>query len=82
VSARAGTTLRVSVDASGRLTGFPFQHGQIEREAVLAALLASFGLGLVLLGGGVLARRLLDRRQLAAWDAGWQATGPRWTTPH
>jgi hypothetical protein len=74
--------LRVWVDASGRLTGLPLQQRQIERQAALAALLASSGLGLVLLGGGVLARRLLDRRRLAAWDAAWQATGPRWTTPH
>ena len=28
---------------------------------------------------GFLARRALDRRRLAAWDAEWSRTGPQWT---
>jgi hypothetical protein len=28
---------------------------------------------------GVLGRRALDKRRMAAWDADWRATGPRWT---
>lgn len=80
--ATAGTVLRAWVDASGRPTGIPLQHGQIERQAALAALFAAAGLVLVLLGAAALARRMLDRRRLAAWDAEWQATGPRWTTQH
>jgi len=82
VGVRAGTVLRAWVDASGRLTGIPLQQRQVEREAALAALLASLGLALILLGAGTLARRLLNRRRLAAWDAAWRAAGPRWTTPH
>lgn len=81
VSARAGAALRVWVDASGRLTGIPLQQREVERQAALAAVLTSVGLGLVLLGAGALARRLLERRRLVAWDAAWHATGPRWTTP-
>ncbi|HEX9359845.1 MAG TPA: hypothetical protein VF933_39310 [Streptosporangiaceae bacterium] len=30
-----------------------------------------------LLGTGVVSRRLLDARRLAAWDADWEATDPR-----
>jgi hypothetical protein len=30
---------------------------------------------LVLLGAAALARRILDQRRLAAWDAAWQAIG-------
>jgi hypothetical protein len=26
-----------------------------------------------------LARRVLDRRRLRAWDAEWRATGPMWS---
>jgi hypothetical protein len=28
---------------------------------------------------GALGRRALDKRRMAAWDADWRATGPRWT---
>ncbi len=76
---RAGTVLRVWVDASGRLAGSPVQHRQVEREAAPAALFAAAGLGLALLGTAALARCLLDRRRVAAWDAEWQATASRWT---
>lgn len=37
--------------------------------------------GMLLLGSGVLAHRVLDRRRLSAWDAEWRATGRRWTSP-
>jgi hypothetical protein len=76
VNARAGTTLTVWVDPLGQLTGIPLGDHQVERQALLAALLTSAGLAMALLGAGALARRLLDRRRLAAWDAAWQATGP------
>lgn len=41
--------------------GPPLQHGQVVRQAELAALLAFAGLGLLLLGAGALARRGLPR---------------------
>ena len=74
--------LRVWVDSSGRLASIPLQYRDIERQAALAAGLASAGLALVLLGAGALARRILNRRRLASWDAAWQATASRWTTQH
>lgn len=78
-SARAGTAVRVWVDASGGLAGPPIQHGEVVSLAALAALLASAGAGLALLGGGRLARRMLDHGRLSAWDTEWQAIGPTWT---
>ena len=77
--ARAGSTVLVWIDASGRLTGPPLRPVQLADRVVIAVVLTSFGMGVVLLATGVLARHLLDRRRLAAWDADWQATGPRWT---
>jgi hypothetical protein len=77
--ARAGTVLRVWVDASGRLVGSPVPRRQVELQAALAGFLAAAGLVLILLGTAALARRVLDRRRLAAWAAEWQATAPRWT---
>lgn len=32
------------------------------------------------LGAAALAHWVLDRRRLAAWDAEWRVTGPRWTS--
>lgn len=60
----------------------PLQDRDIERAAALTAALASAGLSLLLLGAALLARRMLDRQRLAAWDAAWRANGPRWTIQH
>ena len=38
------------------------------------------GVAMVLALAGILARWSLDKRRMDAWDADWQATGPRWTT--
>jgi hypothetical protein len=77
--ARAGGTVMVWVDATGRLTGPPLQLSQARAQAVLAALLASIVAGLIVLCAGQLAHALLGQRRLAAWDADWQATEPLWT---
>jgi hypothetical protein len=76
---RAGGTVRVWVDETGRLTGPPLQPLQVRSQAVLAAVLAPVVLGLVLLWTGQLAHDLLGRRRLAAREADWRATGPQWT---
>ncbi|MHB1873754.1 MAG: Rv1733c family protein [Streptosporangiaceae bacterium] len=80
-SARAGSTIMVWTDGSGRLTGPPLQRAQADSAAVLDAVIAVTVLAAVLLSIGVLARLALDRRRLAAWEAGWRATGPQWTSP-
>jgi hypothetical protein len=77
--ARAGTVLKVWVDASGRLAGSPVPRRQVELQAALSGLLAAAGLVLVLLGMAALAGCMLARRRLAAWGVEWQATAPRWT---
>ena len=48
---------------------------RISREAF-----SVFTLAVLLTITGLLARRTLDRRRMAAWDTEWRATGPRWTT--
>ncbi len=79
VGTRAGTTVPVWADASGRLHSPPLQHVKVTSRALLAATLAPIMLGLLLLFAGWLARRVLDRRRLAGWDADWWVTGPQWT---
>jgi hypothetical protein len=76
----AGSRLTIWVDAAGRQTGQPLQGSDIAAQHTIAALLGPVVLGLVLLGGWALTRRALDRRRMAAWDADWQMTGPRWTS--
>lgn len=78
--ARAGRTVLVWVDASGHLaTAPPLQLSQVNDQAMLAAAAAVVALGYLLPCVGVLACGMLGRRRLAAWDADWQATEPRWT---
>jgi hypothetical protein len=76
---RAGTTVRMWVDRAGRPTGPPAPAWWATGQGVLAAMLAFAGAVLVLAGAWLAARRWLDRRRLAAWDAAWRSTGPRWT---
>ena len=77
----AGSTVRVWVDRSGRRTGPPLTDSQVANRVILAAVAAPTAVVITLLGAGVLAHWVLDRRRLAAWDAEWRATGPRWTRP-
>jgi hypothetical protein len=78
---RAGSTVTVWAGPSGGLTGPPLEGSQVVNRAILAAVVAPAAVGILLLGAGVLTRRVLDRRRLAAWDAEWRVTGPRWTSP-
>lgn len=77
---RAGSRVTIWVNASGRRTDPPLRNSDIAAQHTIVALLAPVALGLVLLAGWALARRALDRRRMAAWDADWQVTGPRWTS--
>lgn len=78
--AAAGSTVMVWVNQSGQLTDSPLQHSQITGRAVLAQVLAVVALAVALMMAGWAARWALDRRRLAAWDAEWLATGPRWSS--
>jgi hypothetical protein len=83
IAAAAGTTpgtkITVWTDRSGALTGPPLQQAQVADQAALAAAMAVIGVAGGLIVAGVLARRALDRRRLAAWDSAWDATGPLWS---
>jgi len=78
--ARAGSRVRVWVEASGRLAGRPpLEAWQVRAQAALAAVLAPAVLLIVLVFAGRLVHLELGRRRLAAWDADWRVTGPQWT---
>jgi hypothetical protein len=78
--ARAGSTVTIWTSYAGRQTGPPLRHSQVEDRAVLTGVGAVLAVAMVTLAGGVLTRRVIDRRRLAAWESEWNAAGPRWTS--
>lgn len=79
---RAGQTVLVWVDASGRATGTPLVHAQLVNRELSAEALAPTALAILLLALAFLVRWLLNRRRLKAWEVGWTTIGPRWTRHH
>jgi hypothetical protein len=76
----AGATVPLWVTNDGQLTDQPLQDSQVSDLAHFAGTFGVIALATVLAITGLLARRTLDRRRMAAWDTEWRATGPRWTT--
>lgn len=76
---RAGTSVTTWTDKTGRPTGPPLVSAQVADRAALAAMVAPLISAVLLLAAWMLARRALDRRRSAAWDAEWKVTGPQWT---
>lgn len=79
---QAGHSVKLWVDQAGDPTGPPLLNHQVGEQAALAAVMASLLLGLLLLCAGLATRRVLDARRMAAWDAEWRVTGPRWRSRH
>jgi len=77
--ATAGSIVLVWVDHAGRLADPPLGRAQLATRAQLAEEAAVGVLAITLAVIGSLARRSLDRRRMAAWDAEWLAAGPRWS---
>jgi hypothetical protein len=70
----------VWTDRAGQLTDPPLSQTELVSRAQLAAGGAVGALAATLVAAGWIIRRFLDRRRLAAWDAEWLATGPRWSS--
>lgn len=77
---KAGVTVRVWTNRDGQLTGPPLQDNQVSGITILGGIGGGIAAAFALTLTGVLARRVLDTRRMAAWDAEWRSTGPRWTT--
>nr|WSZ14618.1 hypothetical protein OH837_15435 [Streptomyces canus] len=76
----AGSTVRVWVNADGKITDPPLTMEQVRNRAMGWALLAA--MAVPVLGAAVhgYAHRRLERHHLAQWDAAWADIAPRWTT--
>ena len=74
---RAGTLVTVWAGHTGLLTHSPLTLSQARIQATFSAAMAVPCWGVLLLCTGLLSRRLLDARRLAAWDTDWAAVDPR-----
>ncbi len=74
---RSGATVTVWTGRTGQLARTPASPVQAELQAWVTAGLAVPCWGMLLFCAGLVSRRLLDARRLAAWDAGWAAMDPR-----
>ena len=77
--APAGSTVKIWINASGAAAYPPPDHRDIAGDVTIAAVVTGLVALVFLLGSNTLARRVLDRRRLHAWDAEWRATGPLWS---
>jgi hypothetical protein len=77
--AHKGSTVRTWIDPSGAVTDPPLDHRVIVGDVVVAVTATLLVSGLLLVAAGALARRMLDRRRLRAWEAEWRTSGPLWS---
>jgi hypothetical protein len=75
-----GEKLPVWTDRTGDFTTAPLADSQVAGQTVCGE-----ALGVIILAGGLtlagsLALWALNKRRMAAWDADWHTTGPRWST--
>lgn len=74
-----GKMVPVWTNRSGSLEAAPVQRGNVAVWETLAALAAVTAVIVAVVLAGFLARIVLDRRRLAAWDAAWPVAESRWT---
>lgn len=79
LGAKAGSAVTIQVSTNGTPVT-PAAQPWPASNIGLIQFLAACGTALLVLCVGGLARSLLDRRRMAAWDAEWRATGPRWSS--
>jgi hypothetical protein len=78
VNLPAGARVPIWVDETGDVTSPPLAPSQVAATADLAAMGTILGIATVALCTGLGAKRLLDRRRMAAWEAGWADADQRW----
>lgn len=74
-----GSTVRIWVDAEGRITDPPMSTEEARHRAMGWAVLAAMAVPLLGTAAYGYAGRRLQRHNLARWEAAWAETAPRWT---
>jgi hypothetical protein len=72
-----GERLPLWVDDAGRPVPSPRPTAAERTGSAAAGILAATAA--IALGGGALARGILDRRDLRAWEREWNRVGPLWS---
>jgi uncharacterized membrane protein YidH (DUF202 family) len=75
-----GAKLKVWSEITGDFTTAPLLDSQVAGQTMVGQALGVFALVGVLTVAGAVARWSFNKRRMAAWDADWRATGPRWST--
>jgi hypothetical protein len=75
-----GAKLTVWSDLTGDSTTAPLLDSQVAGQTMIGQALGVVVSVSVLTVAGGAALWTLNKRRMAAWDADWRATGPRWTT--
>lgn len=75
-----GSTVRVWAGTDGKITDPPLSAGQIRSRAMGWALVTGLGVHAAAAAVYGAAARVIQRRNLAAWDTAWAETWRRWTT--
>jgi hypothetical protein len=78
-STAEGSVITIWLSRAGRVQSPPLTAGQARDHAIIATVTALSALATLLMVLPWLARRVLDKRRLASWEADWLAVGPRWT---
>jgi hypothetical protein len=76
---QAGQSVRVWVNGSGTPTGPPFSARQLSTRVLGVTALIPTALAVVLLFLAGLARWLMTRSKLAAWESDWALVEPQWS---
>ena len=76
---KAGSTVPVWLDRAGHVQNPPLTASQARDRVITAAAAALAALAALLAGFAIAGRCVLNRRRLAAWEAAWRMTGPRWS---
>jgi hypothetical protein len=76
---RAGSSVTVVLNPAGQVQSPPLSAAQLRDRIDTLAFFAMVMIGGVLLVLLWLARRYLDRRRIAGWEAEWLTVGPHWT---
>ncbi|MFI9822129.1 hypothetical protein ACIHFC_16920 [Streptomyces sp. NPDC052013] len=77
----ADSEISIWVTVDGDATDPPLTREQIRSRGMGWGLLAAIGVALTGAAAHAVTVLALHRRNLAAWDAAWAETAPRWTTP-
>jgi hypothetical protein len=77
----AGSGVRVWVGPHGSLTDPPLTAEQVRGRSKGWAVIAALAVGITGAVTNAVAVLVLHRRNLAAWEAAWAETAPRWTSP-